>query len=196
MLDRIEKLLSQHYPHNEGFFVFGSHVYGTSQKDSDVDVVVIENSLSGQSKNHGEFDLQFVSKKEFMDQLRSCHIRALEGFYTDQKRLKFKVSQDDIDFKSLRASISQKSSHSWVKAKKKLIDGEFYIGKKSLWHSLRIMLFGIQLAEAKTISNFKEANDLYLPILTGSTNWEELLGAYKEQYNALHSRFKALQPKE
>ena len=129
-------------------------------------------------------------------QLRECHIRALEGFFTDQKRLKISVSFKDIDFKHLRSSISQKSSHSWVKAKKKLIEGETYIGKKSLWHSLRIMMFGIQLAQLKKIEDFKEANHLYHPILTGSNNWEEILGDHKGLYNELHSKFKVLCPQK
>ena len=196
MLDEIEKLLLQHYPKNQGFFIFGSYVYGNASPDSDVDVVVIEDSLSGQSKIHGKFDLQFVSKEEFKSQLKTCHIRALEGFFTEQKRLKFPISKQDIDWDLLRSSISQKSSHSWVKAKKKLIDGEFYIGKKSLFHSLRIILFGIQLAKDKAITDFAQANEFYHPILSGPTDWEALLGDYKAQYNALHSEFKALQPKK
>ena len=194
MIKEISSYLDHKYPKNKGFFIFGSYVYGTWGKDSDIDVVVIEDSLHGQSVS-GKYDLQFVSEEAFRNQLRKCDIKALEGFFTDLKNLKIKVSSSEIDWSNLRASISEKSSHSWVKAKKKLIDQEFYIGKKSLFHSLRIVKFGIQLAKTKKIENFSEANDYLHPILSGPTDWESLLGQYKREYNSLHSEFKALQPK-
>ena len=195
MIDQIETLLKDHYPKNKGFFVFGSSVYKTTSSQSDIDVVVIEDELHGQSKTHGKFDFQFVSLESFLKQVKKCDIKSLEGLFTDLKRFDFSVSKEDIDWAQLRSSISEKSSHSWVKAKKKLIDQEFYIGKKSLWHSLRIMLFGLQLSRHKAIVDFQEANPHYLPIITGSTNWEVLQGEYKSLYNQLHSDFKKIQPK-
>lgn len=196
MLDEIEKLLNNNYPMNQGFFIFGSYVYKTKTEVSDIDLVVIEDNLSGQTVIHDNLDIQFISKKEFIDNLNSCDIKALECLFTDEKRIKFKVYKEAIDWSNLRAAISQKSSHSWVKAKKKLIDGEAYIGKKSLFHSLRIISFGIQLAKDKKITNFQELSHLYNQILTGADNWEILLAEHKSLYNSLHSQFKALQPKK
>lgn len=194
MIKEISAYLNLKYPAHKGFFIFGSHVYGTQGPDSDIDVVVLEDSLHGQSVS-GKYDIQFVSEEAFRQQVKECDIKALEGLFTDLKEFKINISSKDIDWNYLRSSISQKSSHSWVKAKKKLIDQEFYIGKKSLFHSLRIIKFGIQLSKNKKINDFSEANEYLFPILSGSNDWEILLGQYKDLYNSLHSEFKKLQPK-
>jgi hypothetical protein len=58
-----------------------------------------------------------------------------------------------------------KAGNSFAKAGKKLdVEKEHYKGKKSLFHSLRILMFGIQIAKAGRITNYGEANDLWKEI--------------------------------
>lgn len=188
-LDEIKKEIDLKFPKNKGFFIFGSYVYGSTKSHSDVDVVIIQDDLNGHTTKFKNIDAQFVSESLFKSQLNNCEIKALEGYFCDYKYFKFEL-KPKIDWTKLRASISQKSSHSWVKAKKKLeVDHETLIGQKSLFHSLRIMDLGIQLATTKTISNFSASNH-YLDDIMKYYTWAELKEKYQPIYNNLHSEFK------
>jgi hypothetical protein len=61
----------------------------------------------------------------------------------------------------LRSRLHASSDHHEVKARKKLIDREYQSAVKSLWHSYRIIKFGIQLAKYGCIKDYTEANDLW-----------------------------------
>ncbi|KAL0483589.1 hypothetical protein AKO1_011433 [Acrasis kona] len=121
----------------------------------------------------------------------------------------------------LRRSFSAVSDNSFVKCRKKITlhPEQEYVGRKSLWHSLRILLFGCQVAEHNQIINFQEANALYKDIVVDEipcddlvfssvpppdncTSWEQRAvwkwEQYKKKYtvmkNQLKSRFKSLAP--
>lgn len=197
-MDKISSYINKHFPKNKGWALFGSLLYGTNTDKSDIDIIVIDDDLKGQSRDQGGYDFQFISEVSFRNHLKKCDIKSLEFFFSNQKHLKIKITEKDIDWTQLRSSISERSSHSFVKAKKKFKDQEFYIGKKSLFHSLRILKFGIQLAQHRKITNFAEANELLIPILSHPQTPEELealLTYYKTLYNELHSQFKLLAPK-
>lgn len=198
MITTIEAYINKHFPKNKGWALFGSSIYGTTNSQSDIDIIVIDDDLKGQTRHQGGYDIQFISEVTFRNKLRECEIKILEFFFTDKKQLKIKVSEKDINWNNLRSSISERSSHSFVKAKKKFKDQEFYIGKKSLFHSLRILKFGIQLATHKKIVDFSGANELLIPILShpqDSESLDSLLAQHKLIYNELHSQFKLLSPK-
>lgn len=199
MMNQVKTYLDKNFPNHKGFSLFGSLIYGTfKQGSSDVDVIVIEDSLHGQSKTQGGYDLQFISEESFKKQLHNCDIKALEVFFCDKKQIKFPLTSSMINWETLRASISEKSSHSFVKAKKKFLDNELYVGQKSLFHSLRILTFGIQLATHKNITDFGAANEIYSTIMNHPKNEADLLSLQqnlKQEYNRLHSEFKKVAPK-
>lgn len=189
----IKQYLDQKYPQNKGFFVFGSWVYGTQNNTSDIDLVVIEDQLNGQTSNE-KYDIQFISEPEFLNQVKKCDIRALEGVFGPYSLFKNKI-EFKIDWNLLRSSISQKSSHSFVKAKKKIeIDKNLKMGQKSLFHAIRILEFGKQMAIYKCINDFCSSNH-HLKNILSYHNWEDLNKVYKPIYNQLHSEFKILCPK-
>lgn len=193
-LNEIQQYLDHKYPKNKGFFVFGSHIYGTNGFKSDLDILVIEDSLNNQSVSN-QYDLQFNSEDHFKTLLLQCEIKSLEGFFGPYSRLKIDLGPNPIDWSNLRSSISQKASHSFVKAKKKIeVENDFYVGQKSLFHSLRILEMGIQLAKTQKISDFSQSNHYLENILKMST-WSEMNQVYKPVYNKLHSEFKAACPK-
>lgn len=171
------------------YSVFGSYIYNNSFA-KDVDVVLINNK----ELNFSQFDTQTISLELFKQNLKNCEIKSLECLFSPHTNLPKEELGKEIDWSNLRASISKVSSHSFVKAKKKFIDNEFYIGQKSLYHSLRIIMFGIQLANNKNIINFSEANHFLVDILT-CKDWKQLELKYKPIYNELHSQFKKVCPK-
>ena len=104
-----------------------------------------------------------------------------------------------IDKTKLRHEISGKADNSWVKAKKKLMipDEDNYIGLKSLFHSLRILDFGLQIADAGRIVDYGAVNWLLKEILeSGETDWDYFDKKYRGTKNAMRSDFKKLAPKE
>jgi hypothetical protein len=93
----------------------------------------------------------------------------------------------------LRNEISAKSSNSWVKASKKLTveKNSEYIGKKSLWHSLRIVIFGIQIATKGKIVDYTAANYLYNEIInSGNDDWSYYKDKYQSVFNGLCTEFR------
>jgi hypothetical protein len=99
----------------------------------------------------------------------------------------------------LRKSISSIVNNSWVKAKKKmeLKDECSYIGLKSLFHSFRILDFGIQIALMNTI-HYSSANGLWVELkeeFEDNKSWDFYYQKYKSQHNELMTRFRLVAPK-
>lgn len=185
-----------------GLFRYGSFVYETNLDDSDKDFIVIlpfvknphniiEREVDGQKYS-------FVPHTEtsFQRGLWAHEPYAIEIFYLPKEHvIKPYVKTWDfsgVDKKILRHSFSQKASHSYVKAKKKLdVEKDIKRGKKSLFHSLRILAFGIQLANHGKICNYKEANDWWWDIWTSpEVTWEGLEKKYRPIYNKLCTDFR------
>lgn len=189
--DQIKQLIDSKYPTNKGFFIFGSQNYKTNQNLSDTDIVVIDDLLK-EPETFDDLDIQFMTEIEFKEGIKICDIKCLEGLFIENKSFKFSFSDTEIDWSNLRSSIAQKSSHSWSKAHKKIkVENDILIGQKSLFHSLRILKFGIQLAKNKKITDFTESNDLFFEIIKESS-WEILKQNYKPVFNQFHSEFKSV----
>ena len=99
----------------------------------------------------------------------------------------------------MRKEISATVSNSWVKAKKKMADGEDYIAIKSLFHSFRIAYFGLQIAKTGAIYDYSEANHIWVEILKDynfeAWSWEYYNDKYKKLHNALMTEFREYAPK-
>ena len=171
-------------------YQYGSRVYGNHHDNSDYDFIFVvnkkEESLLIQWK---EIDANIYSKEEFVEQIKSHEISVLECLFLPEEKV-IKSSQSFLndfvlDKASLRNSVSQKASNSWVKGKKKfLIEKDFnpYIGKKSIWHSFRMLDFGTQIAKEGVIYDYSQSNHLYQDILN-CTTWEEIEKKYKQKFN-------------
>lgn len=149
-------------------YVYGSRVYGRYTELSDYDYVVIVNEDYPYVENieDGDSHFNFYTETTWEDMIKTNHIVALECCFLDEqykiKDLKnYKLTIDKIE---LRKSISKVCSNSYDKCRKKLtIEKDFspYIAKKSLWHSIRILMFGIQCYEYGMIKDYSEANKYY-----------------------------------
>lgn len=176
-------------------YPYGSVVYRCTTKNSDEDFIVVVDSNEDlyYSVKAEEGDVTVYSKTLFIKRIREHHISAMECIFQ---------SEDDpfVEYfhvvpELLRREVSAISSNSYVKCKKKLKDGEDYIGKKSMFHSLRILMFGIQIAKFGRITDYSEANYL-LPIIMEMDTWDEINTYCKPIYNRLKSEFKKLAPLE
>lgn len=158
-------------------YIFGSQVYGTANHSSDWDfIIVANNSVSNQEIRSGDFNIHIITPYEFEKMLNQHHPGALECYYAPKE---FKL-METIDFKfklnipALRHSFSHVSSNSWIKCKKKLAQKEYYIGIKSLFHSLRIPMFGIQLAKTGKIYDYSCANKIWTSLSSKEWDWDNL----------------------
>jgi predicted nucleotidyltransferase len=182
----------------KNIYVFGSQVYGTKTYSSDWDFIMIANTPNtNQEIRSGDFNIHVMTEEQFLKNLKEHHSSTVEAFFTPKE---FRLQEDiKIDWKpnvaSLRHSFSHISSNSWVKCKKKMEQGDYYIGVKSLFHSLRIPLFGIQIANSGRIYDFSVANFIHEKIFSKEWTWEELDSEFRALRNDILSSFRSVTQK-
>lgn len=181
-------------------YLYGSRVYGTHRPDSDYDYVIVtekEGFVSEQGDN-GELNVQAYHLDEWKKLLERHDIMAMECNFTHYDDLTFPF---DVSLPKLRASISKVASNSWVKCKKKLTveTDSRNVGIKSLFHSFRIPMFGIQIATTGGIYDYGGANELWKemePLIDSDVTWDEIYEIYKPRHNELMTEFRKVAEKE
>ena len=167
-----------------GIYKHGSQIYGTAHSDSDIDLIIIldkKPERSSENLLYGPYDIveydlsEWRLKRENLDvDVVECLLEPSSAILSFSEDMGFFAEK--LDLTKIRSSFSKAASNSWVKCKKKLtVESDFdpYIAKKSLWHSLRILMFGIQIMNTGKIYNYSEANELYKEILKKDSNdWE------------------------
>jgi hypothetical protein len=192
-------------------YPYGSRVYGNFHKNSDYDfIIIVKKKLTDQFSDN-LINVNFYTIAEHQQRLDDHEISALECHFlafSDTLKGTRELEEDHgviqrhyfrfvLDTVKLRHSLSAKSSNSWVKCKKKLTipqDFDLNIGRKSMFHSFRIIEFGIQIATHGKIVNYASCNDLYKEIM-GYYEWTDLFDVFKLRYNALLTEFRKLAAK-
>lgn len=188
-----------------GICEFGSRVYGTNNEDSDQDLLIVVNEyFEPLDKNTSVFTLN-----QFELALNNCDIKVLECFYLKDWLYggSFRKTFENFkpDLTKLRTSISTITSNSWVKGKKKITvhnDYDPYLGIKSIFHSIRILDFGCQIASENKIVNYGSVNWLYNDLIFlweryhRDELWEIINDRYKSKFNEMSSKFKLACPKK
>lgn len=190
-------------------YPYGSHVYGTSRHGSDWDyIVVAKGCVDGAEFRDGHINVHAYLPETFARDLGDHAIHALECHFLPRSRrlIDRAIRLFVVDHGKLRQAISAKSSHSWVKAKKKLTveSGQEWIGVKSLFHSLRIAQFGIQLGRDGGISDYAVGAAHWREIRamaqameqSGSWSWEPFAAKFKPVHNALMTEFRTYAAKQ
>lgn len=196
---------------------FGSHVYKSSNSNSDIDLIVITDQQSIITDNfiiksdvHDALTLnvKIYTPVGFQLSLDEHDISAVETFFMPKSYILL-GSLDGFTFNldkgKLRSSISQVVTHSWHKGKQKLVkvgDYDKNAGIKSVFHSLRILDLGIQVASTGSIYDFSRMNYVLLDIVklsgeyTRNELWSKISSKYLGDYKRLRTKFKELAPKE
>ena len=169
--------------------IYGSHVYDSLHEASDYDYLAVVDSkllkkpLDILNYHHNSDDIEFsiYSNDSFKNLLDNASIHMVESIFTPDEfilhgkdwlvmmRNDFQDKLNNVKTRSeylnkIRSSFSQKSANSEVKARKKIIDGEIMIGLKSIFHSIRLLQFGIQLGIYGEIRDFKSGADVWKAI--------------------------------
>jgi predicted nucleotidyltransferase len=180
-------------------YQYGSRVYGNFTNASDWDFIFIVKNKVNEQFSDNKININFFDEVGHKTRILNHEISALETLYLDDEFIlkeSYKVPFK-LDLSMLRHSLSSKSSNSWVKAKKKLTIKEDYdldVGRKSLWHSIRIIDFGIQIATTGKIYNYGSCNSMYRDIIQ-SYDWTTLFERYKDDYNKILTEFRKVAPK-
>ena len=207
-----DKLFNELMEHVITMFYYGSRVYGTMTDKSDVDIVAIVDDdidLSGYVNGIAEFkkdinDYQFINESTFINMVMEHHIVALEMFWLPSDLIiKGDVKRYEPYFKldkwKLRQVVSGIASNAYAKAHKKMTvekDYDLYRGQKSLFHSIRVMVFGIQIAKYGKIVNYQEANQYWTMIYAMKDSpWEVYKQTFKPIINQIRSELVILCPK-
>jgi predicted nucleotidyltransferase len=179
-------------------YIFGSQVYGTSNSDSDWDIIMVaNNSVESTEIRKGLFNIHVYTPDKFKKDLEWHRINNLECIFApDWAKLKETIDYKKdfkLDIPKLRHATSHISSNSWVKAKKKItLSDEYHIGIKSLFHSIRIPDFSNQIIEFGYIKDFNSSNHIWYDLLTNRYNWDELEIKYKPVRNKIMSDFRSV----
>lgn len=189
-------------------YPYGSRVYKTNNELSDFDFIAVVdnlqkfNQLDSLAQDCRNFNATFYSIEQFQSLLYEHEISALECYYLPDnlKILEEHIFNLSIDPNKLRDSISKKSSNSWVKAKKKMIiekDFDMRVAKKSLFHSIRILDYAIQIISTGELYDYQSCNILWNTINNNSsTNWGDYKSKWQDFYNKLRSEFRLLTEKD
>jgi hypothetical protein len=178
-------------------FAYGSHIYGTNTEKSDEDFIVIVRSDEIVDYGiHEDNRNIFVHSDTLFQQMIDDHkVQALECIFSHPHSFTFTLNPE-----KLRSSFSAVVSNAMSKARKKLKPGEHfnsYIAKKSLFHGIRILDYGCQIAEHGKIINFQSANNHFHNIFSiDSDDFNVFWAIYEPIGQELKSRFKVLAPLE
>lgn len=197
-LDAVIRTSGLHPSRIFNVYVFGSQVYGNAGSDSDIDIIMVaNNSIDSTEIRRGLFNIHIYTPDKFKADLEWHRINNLECIYApDWAKLKETIKYDlNLNMSKLRHSISHVSSNSWVKSEKKLLIGEYKTGVKSLYHSIRIPMFGIQIATNGKITDFSCANFIWDKIIRKRWTWEELDTEFRELRNRTLTEFRKVAKK-
>lgn len=182
-------------------YQYGSRVYGTARKNSDWDFVIVADNRPKDREQYSDnlINVNFYTLDEHQRRIKEHEPSALECQFLPQEFIIKETYKPafNLDLDKLRNAFSAKASNSWVKAKKKLTVEKDYndlVGKKSLWHSLRIIDFGTQIANWNEIRFYGSMNHLYDEILY-CADWTEMYDKYKLMFNEMSSKFRLVAPK-
>lgn len=188
---------------------YGSRVYGTETYGSDYDYIVVSDKAENGKEEYfysgqDQLNIHYHTHEHWKQMIDEHKIFALESIFQYNMNHEYR-NNFKLDLQKLRKEISEKSSNSWVKCKKKLIvEHDFRIGLKSLFHSFRILEFGIQIAEHGTIVDYISCASWYRQIMefypflnaeSAEDEWNKLHTTFKSQHNQLSTKFKLLAPK-
>jgi len=198
-----------------GLYVTGSWQYSCTREGSDIDLTAIvkEYPSCGSQFISDDLNVNFYKVSSVDRMLQEGYIPLLEAYYAEDKHIIIKYPKFNVvrpidslmdDISLLRVSCSTLTSNSWVKGHKKLTTSDYDLNMalKSIFHSIRIQDFVIQLLDSSTTPDFSSCNyilyDLFF--MSESLHREELWLAIKSKYHSVYkqkkSTIKSFIPKE
>lgn len=183
-VDEIIRIAGIHPARVKNIYLFGSQVYGIATENSDFDFILVGSALNvKEEKRVGKINVHVHTPDIFKDELFRHDIHNLECYFApiwaklQEKEL---YSKFVLNPNKVKQSVLSESFSSWTKAKMKINQGDVFKGIKSLWHSIRMLYFGIDLVTNGKITQWDIANDLWNGELKDCDQYE--WSYFKEKY--------------
>lgn len=185
-LEEIIKAVGIHQLKVKSVYLYGSRVYGTQTSESDYDIILIaghllEHEEKKMTVNGVKLNVHIITPDKFLADLVKHNIMNLECLFApDWCRLQEKfVLPKDINIKKLIKNNLAQSYDSWRGGKMKLENYDIYRAQKSIFHSLKMLMFANQIAEHGAITDFSAANHLKNEICEcDEIEWDYYKGKY------------------
>lgn len=202
-------IIRQNY---DAIYKYGSRVYGTFRDNSDYDYICIGKETK--DTDYDNVSIHSYTLDDFKLQLVKANISSLECFFLPEEHVIKPLDEKlnyTLELNVLRHSISKASDQAFNKARKKFEspylndnldietqkEDERIRGMKSLFHSFRILDFGIQIAKYQKIIDYSSSNHIYNEIFESNyKDWNSYNQRWKKAHNVLSTEFRKLAPKE
>ena len=183
-------------------YPYGSRVYGTYNEKSDRDYILVYEG-DDTAKDAQQYDSRdkSISVHTYCETSWKEHLVNHKIFVVEcHSIMPMVMFPFTLHLPTLRKEISAKASNSWVKCKKKIeVENDYHTAIKSLFHSFRIPMFGIQIARHGRVVDFGQATPMWedelKELLNEKPSWTEIAEHYKSRHNALMSEFRKVAEK-
>ena len=185
-------------------YLYGSRIYGTAREGSDYDIIMIASHMLEHEEKRATvngvlLNIHVITPDRFLADLKIHNIMNLECLFAPQwARLQEKlVLPIEINVKKLIKNNLAQSASSWHGGKMKIQSYNIYKGAKSVFHSLKMLMFASQIAEANSITNFSIANHLFSELVDcDEFEWEYFREKYLPLKIELEEKLKSYAPHE
>lgn len=195
--EEIISLSKVHPARVKSIYLFGSRVYGTNRPDSDYDIILVGSSLIEATEiRSGKYNIHVHTPDKFKRDLYNHDVHNLECIYAPESAIIYEAEKYSfkLDKNRLKKSFLSASHNSWMKAKNRIIECDVEGGVKSAFHSMRILMFGIQIAKHGKIIDFSEANGMWtiMDQFDESYEWQPFKEMFLPEKIKLEKEFKKL----
>jgi predicted nucleotidyltransferase len=182
----------------QGMYQYGSHIYGRTTEDSDMDISVIydSNVNQGIEDEKRKFSIEIITFKHFKEVMlthESCFLIKLwlpERFiFKELEMISHFRKNFVIDLKVLERETVSNAVNLQLGSRDKFNENK-RLSIKKLVHAIRGIKFGIQIAKDGGISDFECANEFYDEIYKlESNNWKDYQKFFLPEYESLKKKF-------
>jgi len=163
-------------------YPYGSKVYGTDDEYSDSDFIIVmksgmlsDGSFKSNAISNSDRTIQGVlySRGGFIDAINNYDISVMECLSLPKDKVikdvwGFKLPK--IDSKAMGKSIISKASNSLHICRRQHKFEQYDLAKRGLYHSLRVLDFGLQLKEYGSVIDLSSTNGLFKQITSEDDN--------------------------
>lgn len=188
----------------KNIYLYGSRIYGNAREQSDYDIIMMASNLNAhdeiKAKHNGVLlNIHIITPDKFKDDLKMHNIMNLECLFAPEWAIlqnKDPLPNEILVKKLIKNNLAQSYS-SWQGGKMKIQKYDFHRGLKSVFHSLRMLMFANQIAEHGKIIDFSEANYLYSEIVDcDEIDWDYFREKYLPLKISLEEKLKSFSPNE
>jgi predicted nucleotidyltransferase len=169
----------------------GSRVYGTARPDSDHDFLAVVESGRDDLLYAPDVNVTVKARASFEQALRDHSMFAMEAHFAPTRLVEGSFPFK-LDRRALWSAVEKKSAEDFAKAEKRYDEEPTAMAKK-LFHSVRVVDFGVQLCERGRLEDFMVSAPVWAAVSAQiGADWAELCAAVAPSREARLERLRGL----